>query len=367
MKNKSFTLLICLLAIIYSCKSGFKNGTISGKLNNFTGDYIFIQKISETGDVNIDSAKVDKEGKFSLANPAGETDFYVLRADSLNLIFLVLTSGEDAFVEGNAKSFETSYKVKGSKDSELLRQLRGYDRTLSDSLNALYSAIRNQNPIVADSIGSYLQDYYSKTMGEFARNFINHNLNSIVSLSATKFLNQQSELGLMNELGAKLTSIYPKNKYVEDYKSLLVEINKLPIGSIAPEISLNTFDGKNIKLSSLKGKVVLIDFWASWCAPCRRENPNIVAAYEKLKGNDFEIYGVSLDNNIDSWNEAISRDKISWIQVSDLQKWDSPVVKAYQIQAIPDNVLLDRDGKIIGKGLKGEDLYTKINQAINQK
>ena len=169
----------------------------------------------------------------------------------------------------------------------------------------------------------------------------------------------------MKELDTKLTELYPKNKYVEDFRLLVSELNVLPAGSMAPEISLNDYEGKPIKLSSLRGKVVLIDFWASWCAPCRRENPEIVAAYEKLKGNDFEIYGISLDNNMEAWNEAVERDKITWIQVSDLQRWESPVVKLYQVQAIPYNVLIDREGKIIAKGIKGDDLYNKVSMAIN--
>lgn len=365
MKIRSLSVLIGLTLFTWSCSKESKNGMITGKLANFTGEYVYLQKITETGDINIDSSKVSKGGEFSIANPASELDFYIVRTDSVNIIFLVLKAGDDAYVEGNAKNFEATYSVKGSKDSELLRVLRGYDRTLSDSLNTLYTKIRDQNPVVADSIGSYLQEYYSTTMEEFAKNFIRQNLNSVVSLSATKFLNQQAEIELLKELDQKLTALYPKNKYVEDFRLMVSEMNVLPIGSLAPDISLNTFEGKPVKLSSLKGKVVLIDFWASWCAPCRRENPSIVAAYEKLKGNDFEIYGISLDNNVEAWNEAVIRDKISWIQVSDLQRWESPVVKQYQVQAIPFNVLIDREGKIIAKGIKGDDLYNKVSMAIS--
>ncbi|MBK6397953.1 MAG: AhpC/TSA family protein [Bacteroidetes bacterium] len=366
MKNIFTQLHLCAIIVFaIGCSNSNKNGTISGKLNNFNGEYVFLQQITETGDQNLDSSKVDKRGNFTLKNPAGETDYYILRTDSVNIIFLVLKAGESVTVDADAKNLEASYKVKGSKDSDLLRILRSYDKTLSDSLNTLYVEIRNQNPVVADSIGSYLQEYYAMTMEEFAKNFIRQNLNSIVSLSATKFVNQQSELGLLQELQAKLISIYPKNKYVADFTTLIGELNVLPAGSMAPEITLNNFEGKPVSLSSLKGKVVLIDFWASWCAPCRIENPDIVAAYEKLKGKDFEIYGISLDNNIEAWNEAVIRDKIKWIQVSDLLRWESPVVKQYQVQAIPFNILIDREGKIIAKGIKGHDLYDKVSLAIN--
>lgn len=365
-KNRSIDLFLIAVALFFlGCSDKNKNGTISGKLNNFKGEYVLLQQITENGDQNLDSSKVDKKGSFELKNPAGETDYYILRTDSVNLIFLVLKAGESVNVDADAKNLEASYKVKGSKDSELLRILRSYDKTLSDSLNTLYVNIRNQNPVVADSIGSYLQEYYALTMEEFARNFIRQNLNSIVSLSATKFVNQQSELGLLQELQKKLISTYPNNKYVADFTTLIGELNVLPAGSVAPDITLNTFEGKPVSLSSLKGKVVLIDFWASWCAPCRIENPDLVATYERLKGKDFEIYGISLDNNVEAWNEAVINDKITWIQVSDLMRWESPVVKQYQVQAIPFNILIDREGVIIAKGIKGHDLYDKVSLAIN--
>lgn len=366
MKSRSIEIILCSIVLfLVACSNDNKNGTITGKLSNFTGEYVFLQQITENGDVNLDSSKVDKKGNFKLKNPAGETDYFILRTDSVSIVFLVLKSGESINVDADAKNLEASYKVKGSKDSELLRILRGYDKTLSDSLNSIYVNVRNQNPVVADSLGSYLQEYYAATMEEFARNFIRQNLNSIVSLSATKFINQQSELDLLMELQKSLATIYPKNKYVADFTTLVGELNVLPPGSTAPDITLNNYEGKPVSLSSLKGKVVLIDFWASWCAPCRSENPDIVSAYERLKGKDFEIYGISLDNNIEAWNEAVINDKISWIQVSDLMKWESPVVKLYQVQAIPFNVLIDREGKIIAKGIKGHDLYDKVSLAIN--
>ncbi len=263
--QKSFLFfLISLIAL--ACQNGSKNGSITGKLKNFKGEYVYLQKITENGDENLDSSKVDKNGKFSIANPAKETDFYILRTDSTNIIFLVLNAGESPSIEGDSKSLESSYKVKGSKDSELLRILRGYDKTLSDSLNKIYVELRDENPVVADSIGPYLQEYYSKTMEEFGTNFIRQNLSSIVSLSATKFINQQSQLPLLHELESKLTSLYPKNKYVTDFKLLVSELNVLPIGSVAPEIDLKTSEGKSIKLSSLNGTGGKIDLCASCCA-----------------------------------------------------------------------------------------------------
>jgi peroxiredoxin len=168
----------------------------------------------------------------------------------------------------------------------------------------------------------------------------------------------------MRRLRDSLNAAYPENPYVKDFNTLMSELSMLPPGSMAPDITLNTPEGKPVSLSSLRGKVVLVDFWASWCAPCRRENPHIVAMYERLKGKDFEIFGVSLDENVAAWKNAIGKDGIKWTQVSDLRRWESSVVKDYHIEAIPYSVLIDREGRIIAKGLRADELEHQIRQAI---
>ena len=135
---------------------------------------------------------------------------------------------------------------------------------------------------------------------------------------------------------------------------------KYKVGDVAPEIIGISPEGKTLKLSSLKGKVVLIDFWASWCKPCRMENPNVVAAYQQFKDKNFTVLGVSLDKNKEAWVNAIKEDGLAWTHVSDLKQWQSSVVPMYQIEGIPFNVLLDPQGKVIAKGLRGEDLLTQL-------
>jgi peroxiredoxin len=136
------------------------------------------------------------------------------------------------------------------------------------------------------------------------------------------------------------------------------------IGSLAPDISLADPNGKQIALSSLKGKYVLLDFWASWCRPCRAENPNIVACYNKFKDKGFEIYSVSLDKEKDPWLEAIKKDGLNWVHVSDLKEWNSPTALMYNVQGIPANFLLDPYGKIIAKNLRGEALEIKLTEVV---
>ena len=132
------------------------------------------------------------------------------------------------------------------------------------------------------------------------------------------------------------------------------------VGKEAPLFEMPDVNGRTISLASLRGKYVLVDFWASWCKPCRMENPNVVAAYQQFKDKNFTVLGVSLDKNKEAWLNAIKEDGLAWAHVSDLKQWQSSVVPLYQIEGIPFNVLLDPQGKVIAKGLRGEDLLTQL-------
>ncbi|MCF8278148.1 MAG: TlpA family protein disulfide reductase [Flavobacteriales bacterium] len=136
------------------------------------------------------------------------------------------------------------------------------------------------------------------------------------------------------------------------------------IGDIAPELKFKNPQGKEISLASLRGKVVLIDFWASWCRPCRMENPNVVSAYSKFSSKGFEIYGVSLDKSQDAWVEAIKADRLNWINVSDLGGWSSAGAATYGVRSIPGNFLLDANGVIVAKNLRGANLHAELQKLI---
>jgi len=160
-----------------------------------------------------------------------------------------------------------------------------------------------------------------------------------------------------------LTAKYPNNEAVKSLHSYLEQVKGgqsqpgvVSVGQEAPEIDLPTPEGKNLKLSSLRGNYVLLDFWAAWCRPCRGENPNLVANYAKYKAKGFKIFQVSLDQTADAWKQAIAADKLNWNHVSDLQYWNAAPAKVYGVQSIPANFLLDPEGKVIATDLRGEQL-----------
>jgi thiol-disulfide isomerase/thioredoxin len=156
-------------------------------------------------------------------------------------------------------------------------------------------------------------------------------------------------------------------KYLLFASSLLIAVvasAQPKIGTLSPEITLKNLDGKDISLSSLKGKVVLIDFWASWCGPCRKSMKHLSAIYPALKAKGFEIYGNSIDENKDDWKKAVAADKISWLQVNENGGWNAPVANLWKIDQIPTSYLLDRQGKIVARDLEGRQLEAKINQLL---
>jgi thiol-disulfide isomerase/thioredoxin len=184
----------------------------------------------------------------------------------------------------------------------------------------------------------------------------------LVALWATNFLPAEKEMASLVEIANRLDKARPNHPQVQQFVNNLQRLQGVNEGAMAPEIKLATPAGPDLALSSLRGKYVLIDFWASWCGPCRRENPNVVKTYAAYKDKGFEIFGVSLDQDRAAWLKAIETDQLVWKHVSDLKYWSSVGAKAYQVNSIPQTFLLDREGRIIAKGLRGAALDQYLAQ-----
>jgi thiol-disulfide isomerase/thioredoxin len=180
-------------------------------------------------------------------------------------------------------------------------------------------------------------------------------------------MNPETDPTLFINASNALNTRHSGNPFVVNFAATVSELTKLLPGTLAPDFEINTPEGKPISLSSFKGRYVLIDFWASWCRPCRMTNPELVKLYNKYKKNNFEIFGVSLDQNKDAWVEAIQQDKLTWPQGSDLLFWEAAPAKIYKVTFIPYNILIDPDGKIVAKNLTGDALDKKLQELLTAK
>lgn len=215
-----------------------------------------------------------------------------------------------------------------------------------------------------------------------SKRFVQQHMSSPAVLAALNRLNIQQELPLFQQVRDSLRTTIPHSNYFITFRDQVDRMaqqalaakqqeeqqamldNLIPVGSVAPDFSQATPDGQQLSLSSLRGKVVLIDFWASWCRPCRMENPNVVRVYNRYKDKGFEILGVSLDKTKDAWTGAIQQDGLAWKHVSDLAFWNNAVAQQYGVSSIPYTVLLDREGKVLAKNLRGPALEAKLAEVL---
>lgn len=387
---KKTYLLLLLVSVLYSCNRNDSAIVIKGKLDNPGTSYIFLQELLVSGIGKTDSVKLSESGKFKFKRDIDYPVFYSVRIGMAKPITVLAMPGERIKISGNAKSLFGTYVIEGSEESlkcqVLSRHLYKTQNSL-DSLNKVFEYYKsNKNIVNIRNMLSGMYDDFLKKEKAFAINFVDRKPNSFSNILAVYekiegdifLFNDEADFKYYDKVDIALFKAFPKSPYVQTLHANVDEMREQlriakvkrmlsDLGAEAQEIALPSPKGDTVRLSSTRGKVVLVDFWASWCNPCREENPNLVDIYKKFKNKGFEIFQVSLDKTKDAWIGAIKDDHLNWIQVSDLLYWQSPVAKKYNVEAIPSNFLLDKDGKIIAKGLKGEQLEMKLSQLLENK
>jgi len=382
------SLILLLLIFLVSCGPGRDSFIVTGKLSGGSGQMIYLKEMTSQEMIPVDSTQIDTSGSFHLEGSAEGIKFFALHTLPESFIYLLAENGEEIYLTGEAMDLAQTYEPDGSAHSDLIRELTREQNIMLDRITTLSrifnDSIRNPN---FTEIKARLDTAYEDIVGaqrEFTFNFIEENLHSLASLMALYqqigprhyLLDPEKDFQYFVMVDSSLGILYPESDAVGDLHRQVEELRtklefevksaaRLGNGIQAPEIALPGPDGDTILLSSTRGNIVLLDFWAAWCPPCRRENPNLVKVYNKYHGKGFEIYQVSLDQTKDAWLKGIEDDKLDWIHVSDLRYWNSIVVPIYGIEGIPMSYLLDREGRIMDRNLRGPMLEAKLDEIFN--
>ncbi len=379
--NRKIALCILLFLFCFSCsfsskeEAGEEGSTVivSGKVGFPQKGQIIIQEIKNGTLGWQDTVMLRSNYTFSKKINVAQPGYYKINFFNKQFVdFILFKNNIEINVDGNDPNGFA--EVKGSPEIEVIRKTQVLLRDAEASpeiakLNADFSAAaqeRNQEKMAA------LQDTYMKEIrkshdkiAELLRNEP-PNLGVINLLQSGSVLDRDQYFETYLAVADKLRKEWPNYDHAKNYIAMVDNMKTIAVGQPAPEIALPDTTGQVVKLSSMKGKYVLVDFWAKWCGPCRQENPNVVRAYNKYKDKGFTVFGVSLDRSRNDWLQAIKQDGLTWTHVSDLKYWQSAAAKTYNITGIPFSVLLDPNGVIIAKNLRGAALDKKLEEVLRK-
>jgi len=358
-------LLVCATSLFAQEKQYSIAGNIKGLQNGCA------KLVHMDGEKRIvDSAKIVK-GKFLLKGKAlPYSDFYFFSVDKTNISQRIFMNGGSLQLSGNKDS--SAATITGTP---LVAEYAVYENSMKEVMSMMGDNARKSYEWgdngkkkltkEQDSILSAEYRYAEKKGQAIIEDFITkHPGSDLSAYLVAQFYSYPQQAADQARLFATLTKNAQQSHYGKGVAEAVEGAAKTTIGVDAPGFVQQDTSGNNVSLASFKGKYVLVDFWASWCGPCRKENPNVVKAYNKYKDKNFTIIGVSLDNDKTKWEKAIAQDNLTWIHVSDLKGWQNSAVLDYYVKSVPANFLVDPNGKIIAKNLRGEDLEKMLEEKL---
>jgi hypothetical protein len=370
--------------LIAGCSREKGSFSVSGKITHAEGQALYFEELHVATTKPIDSVKLNNLGEFKFTGITGSPAFYLLKLTQNKIITLLIDSLEQVVVEADAADFSRNYKVEGSIGSEKVKILNDKwykTRKKLDSLQSL-SNMYSRNPDFEQMNikWSMMYDSIKQEQVEFSKQFVMDNPFSMASVMAVyqKFDDNEyiiNDLHTLRVAASALSTVYPRSGHVKALYRNTLDLMKqeqaeklrqliMEKGENSPDIALPNPDGKEISLSSLRGKIVLLQFWSALDRNSRIQNEALAEAYRKYKNKGFEIYQVSVDDNRIEWVDAIEQDKLSWINVGDMEG-SNRAVTLYNIQNIPYNYLLNDEGEIIAQNLIGPQLDRVLTQLLN--
>lgn len=378
MKKISIIILFVLTSISTFAQDKVVN--ITGKVMNVVPDKkVLLQVINGRGTaITVDSSVVaaDKSFKFNSKIPDGG-GYYLINFFGMELsqkVLLILEGGEtvNLIADGlDTPAKRGSFQLTGdSKNIEYFNRILKISQELQtkvESWNLQVTAAKaKKDDATIQKIQNEFQAAQEANLNKIKALLPEMGTHLVALWTAGNFLDPVNDMETLLQVAEKfkIEKGNSANVHIKTFLQQVMRLKGVSVGSEAPEIAMKTPNDKVLALSSLRGKYVLLDFWASWCGPCRRENPNVVRIYYKFKDKNFDIFSVSLDQEKTSWLTAIEKDGMAWNHVSDLQYWNSAAAVAYGVQGIPATFLLDKEGKVIAKNLRGEELEKKLEEIL---
>ena len=369
---------VLAITMLWGCNSSQQSTNsdgvvLHGKVN-YPGEGLVLLEEYGNQEVTVkDTLDISPSGTFEQEMNLTEPGFYRLNFYNKQMLNLVVYQ-DDLTIEVDGNDPAGTAKVTGSVDmdhlSEITQMVQTFQQRVSELNQQFATANSGGDQQEMDRIRAQFTVENKKHKGNLQQKVLQMG-NSLAILQVVGNFNPEEDYELLNQLGTIFENDPPDSKhtpqfltYIESVRLQAKSNENLQVGKPAPDIKLPNPDGEIVPLSSLRGKVVLVDFWAQWCRPCRMENPNIVEAYKKYKDKGFEVYGVSLDRSKDKWLQGIEEDGLVWTHVSDLKYWQSAAAKTYNISAIPASFLLDENGMIIAKNLRGPTLHQKLKEIL---
>jgi len=363
--------IVLLTTMLFACKD--KNTfTLSGTITNpGKVSSIYLLEVDSTQVNVVDSTKLSENGKFELKRSGPYANFYKLRIGT-NMFDLIAKNGDAIDFTTDLGDSLHIYNITGSDESEKMKEFNKLSNFYTDKNTKLTQEYEQKAAALGKQSDSLLQVYmpvFKKNINDFGNQavaFMNANKNSLAGFYAASTLDPDTFEPQLIAYADAIQGKFNGNPTVQNFIKQMEALKPISIGHAAPDFTTMGIDGKPVKLSDFKGKFVMLDFWASWCGPCRQENPNVVKQYAAYHPKGFNILSISLDTSKTNWQAAINNDKLTWAHASDMANFTGPTELLYHIQAIPSNFLINEQGIIVAKNLRGTDLEDFLKKTFSK-